>query len=373
MRSLAIISHTEHYYINNQVVGWEPTVREINYLAGKVDKIYHVAPLHTGYTKKPNIPYSSNITFVALKPSGSDTFIKKINIFYHLPYNLYQIIKIIRKVQWVHVRLPMNLGVFLIPLLSLYKKKYKWFKYAGNWKQANIPFTYSIQRWFLNKNIQKSYVTINGKWEGQEKHLLSFNNPCLTKKELIYANKIAEKKSFLKKLTFCFVGRFDNNKGISRFLSALQLIEKKDWVGDIYIVGGGSKKIQKLDSEKIKWCGWLPREKINAIYEKAHIIILPTLSEGFPKVLSEAASFGCVPIVSDITPINQLIINNNNGLLLEKPYIANLERIIKDLNKKRIVLNDISGSVVELSKYFTYNYYYEELNNKILNKIEKGN
>jgi len=373
MRSLAIISHTEHYVINNQVVGWEPTVREINYLAGKIDEIYHIAPLHSGYTKKPNMPYASNITFVALKPSGGNSFIKKINIIYHLPYNLFKIMKIIKKVKWIHVRLPMNLGIFLIPLLYLYKKKYKWVKYAGNWKQINIPLTYSIQRWLLNKNIQKSFVTINGEWKGQKQHLLSFNNPCMTNKELIYANEIAKEKSFFEKLTFCFVGRFDNNKGINRVVSVLELIERKEWVADIYIVGEGTEKIQKLDSEKIKWCGWLPRKKINAIYEKAHIIILPTLSEGFPKVLSEAASYGCVPIVSDIAPINQFIVNNTNGLLLDKPYIVSLEKIVRDLDEKRRVLNDLSASVVKLSKYFTYNYYYDQLNSKILNRIEKGN
>ena len=44
-RSLTIISHTEHFKnVNGEIVGWEPTVREINHLSNIFDLVYHVAP-----------------------------------------------------------------------------------------------------------------------------------------------------------------------------------------------------------------------------------------------------------------------------------------------------------------------------------------
>ena len=41
---LAIISHTEHYKTKaGTIVGWSPTVNEVNHLLEIFDEIYHVA------------------------------------------------------------------------------------------------------------------------------------------------------------------------------------------------------------------------------------------------------------------------------------------------------------------------------------------
>ncbi|RMH12405.1 MAG: capsular biosynthesis protein, partial [Gammaproteobacteria bacterium] len=40
---LAIISHTEHYLRNGQIVGWGPTITEINHLTEIFEEIWHVA------------------------------------------------------------------------------------------------------------------------------------------------------------------------------------------------------------------------------------------------------------------------------------------------------------------------------------------
>ena len=66
------------------------------------------------------------------------------------------------------------------------RRKKKWVKYAGNWTQKDIPFSYAIQRWWLRNNIQKSMVTINGKWKQQPEHLISFFNPFFLNSRAIF-------------------------------------------------------------------------------------------------------------------------------------------------------------------------------------------
>jgi len=75
MRSLAVISHTEHYYTTDgKVVGWEPTVRELNYLAELFDLIYHIAPIHDNKPNRATAAYKAdNIIYVPIKPSGGKT------------------------------------------------------------------------------------------------------------------------------------------------------------------------------------------------------------------------------------------------------------------------------------------------------------
>jgi glycosyltransferase involved in cell wall biosynthesis len=53
----------------------------------------------------------------------------------------------------------------------------------------------------------------------------------------------------------------------------------------------------------MRFHGWLPRERIDALYAGAHFILLPSRSEGWPKVLSEAMGHGVVPVASAVGSI----------------------------------------------------------------------
>ena len=58
---LCVISHTEHYRSNEgQILGWGPTVNEINHLTEVFDEVYHVAMLHDDIPPKSVLPYTSS-------------------------------------------------------------------------------------------------------------------------------------------------------------------------------------------------------------------------------------------------------------------------------------------------------------------------
>ena len=373
MRSLAVISHTEHYYTTDgKVVGWEPTVRELNYLAEIFDLIYHIAPIHDNKPNRATAAYKAdNIIYVPIKPSGGKTLINKIAIITAMFTNLKIIIHTIQKVEWVHFRAPANIGIYVLPLLSIIKSKKKWVKYAGNWMKKDIPLSYSLQRWWLKKNILKSFVTINGQWSNQKRHLLSFANPCLTQSELLNANKIGIAKQFSGKLKICFVGRLDENKGIEKILLSLLNIGLTKHIKEINIVGDGPGRDKCVSLSKkillsIVFHGWLSRLELNKIYAKSHVILLPTNSEGFPKVIAEACAFGCVPIVTNLPPINQVITNNLNGILFNIPSVQEITRIIMFLKSNREKLKKMSLLCLDKAKEFTYSKYLSSINKKIL-------
>jgi len=373
MRSLAVISHTEHYYTTDgKVVGWEPTVRELNYLAEIFDLIYHVAPIHDNKPNRATAAYKAdNIIYVPIKSSGGKTLIDKIAIITSMFTNLKIIIHTIQKVEWVHFRAPANIGIYVLPLLSIMKSKKKWVKYAGNWMKKDIPLSYSIQRWWLKKNILKSFVTINGQWSNQKRHLLSFANPCLTQLELLNANEIGIAKQFSGKLKICFVGRLDENKGIEKILISLLNMGLIKHIEEINIVGDGQSREKCVSLSKkillnIVFHGWLSRSELNKIYAKSHVILLPTNSEGFPKVIAEACAFGCVPITTNLPPINQVITNNLNGILFNIPSVQEITRIIMFLKSNREKLKKMSLLCLDKAKEFTYSKYLSSINKKIL-------
>ena len=372
MPDLLIISHTEHFQTGEgTIVGWEPTIREINSLTLLFNKIYHIAPLYKTPPHKANCTYKKNIIFIPIIPTGGNNFIDKLKIIFFMPTILITIIKMIKKVDWIHFRSPTNLGLFVLPLLSLLRRKKKWVKYAGNWAKPEIPLSYAIQRWWLSNNIQKSMVTINGKWKQQPKHLISFFNPCFNDDELTSANNIGYAKIFNFPLNFCFVGRLDTNKGYLRLVKALKKISSASWINEINFVGGPDndnfQKINTGNKIQINYCGWLNRDDLNIIYQKSHFIILPSISEGFPKVLAEAGAFGCIPIVSDLSPINQLIIHGHNGFLLYDLDIYSIKNCLSQIPIKKNQLKEISKNIINISHQFTYRKYIEEIRKAILN------
>src|SRR6185436_2697481 len=174
-----------------------PTVREIDFLATLFEKVVHVAPFYESTVPESAIPYqSSKIVFVPLKAAGGPGLTNKLNILFSIPKNLSVILTQLEIADWIHVRLPTNLGLYVLPLLSLRPYTPRWIKYAGNWIQKNPPLSYSLQRSWLTRNWQHSLVTINGNWPHQPGHLLSFENPCFTEEERQAAGKISFKKDF---------------------------------------------------------------------------------------------------------------------------------------------------------------------------------
>ncbi|MBL8007050.1 MAG: glycosyltransferase [Ignavibacteria bacterium] len=371
---LAIISHTPHYRSEGIVKGWGSTVTEINHLAKLFDRIFHVAPLHEENSPGSSLPYiGDKIEFIPLKPYGGSKLSDKFSIIKTAPYNLSKInsvLKILGKKDWVQFRAPTAMGLYVLPFLKIRNKSKLWVKYAGNWKMENPPFSYRFQKWWLENNIQKSKVTINGYWKGQKDHLINFINPCIDETELAEAGESALKKNFNGKLTICFSGTLTENKGTGLILEALQNFSNAEKIEEVLFAGDGSGR--KLFEEKaagikikIKFLGFINREELKSVYSKSHLILLPSESEGFPKVIAEAAAYGCVPVVSDISSISQYF-NNVNAYLLEKISSPEIEKKIHEADDDRNALRLKSGLCVKTAKKFTYEHFLKSLQEKIL-------
>jgi len=370
---LAVISHTPHYKKNGVIKGWGPTVREINHLTELFSDIYHIAPLHIEEAPQSSMSYESDkIKFIPLKPYGGRKLSDKFSIITTAPNNLKVIKSILDMVDWVQFRAPTAMGLYLLPYLSLRSKPNRWVKYAGNWNMKNPPLSYSFQKWWLNSNFQKSKVTVNGQWEGQKKHVLNFQNPCLDNEELLRAKIITEEKNFNERLIFCFVGTLTKNKGVDVILEALKKINHPEDIQEVLMVGGGSQRekyelMAKEINLKITFTGLLNRDELENIYEVSHLIILPSESEGFPKVIAEASAYGCVPIVSDVSSIGQYY-NDINGILLKKINPDELAQKIDRAVQDRINLKKMSLECVKVAELFTFEYYMKNLKEKILSE-----
>ncbi|NNK71587.1 MAG: glycosyltransferase, partial [Flavobacteriaceae bacterium] len=267
---LAIISHTEHYKTGDgKTVGWGPTVTEINNLLGVFEEIYHVAMVHEGPAPLSALPYrNKNIKFVPVNAVGGKGLKNKWDIIKHAPVILKTVKETLKKVDYFQFRAPTGIGVFVIPYLISLNKKEGWFKYAGNWKQSNLPISYRFQRWLLKKQNRK--VTINGIWKDQPDHCLSFENPCLTVDEVQKGSQIRSNKQIDSKLNFCFVGRLENAKGVHLIINAINSLDRdeKQKIGQVNLVGDGKeasvyKAMTESSEIQYKFHGFLSRDEVH--------------------------------------------------------------------------------------------------------------
>lgn len=365
---LAIISHTEHYInAQNQVVGWGPTIREINHLLEVFEEIWHVAVLHEGVAPESALPYASDrVHFVPIQPFGGPTFKDKLGVLWKAPSVIAAVRQVLHQVDCWQFRAPTGIGVFLIPWLSLFVRKPGWFKYAGNWGERNPPPGYRWQKLWLT-HLQRHNVTINGHWPGQPIHCLSFENPCLTEKERLSGNILAKQKSFSGPLNLCFIGNLSHSKGVTTLVQAIALLPK-DVVSILQIAGDGParREIEVLIARNglentVQLLGFQSRQQLNKLYEDSHILVLPSASEGFPKVVAEAAAYGCVSLVSDVSAIGQYIVTGVNGHLLKERNPEAIASALLQLSADRAALKKMSLAAVQLTERFTYAHFLERI------------
>ena len=94
---LLIISHTEHYKKDGTIVGWGPTIREVNYLARLFDEVVHVATLQGGPAPDSALPYDfDKIRFSPVPASGGNRLVDKLSILVQYPRYLWTILKELR-------------------------------------------------------------------------------------------------------------------------------------------------------------------------------------------------------------------------------------------------------------------------------------
>jgi glycosyltransferase involved in cell wall biosynthesis len=367
---LLIISAMPHYTRDGVVVGWGPTVNELDHLATLFDEIRHVCAMHSSPAPMTALPYvARNITMIPLPATGGATLRDKLSILSRTPRYLLTILCELRKADIVHVRCPANVSLLAILLLSLrLKPSRRWVKYAGNWQPKGYePWSYRFQRWWLDMNLHRGLVTVNGSWPRQPAHVRPFLNPCLGATELEDGCVAHARKCLKETCRIVFAGRLETEKGAGRVIDIVARLRSRGLSVHADLVGDGAERplfearVRELGlSSTITFHGWLPRPALNPLYKAAHFMLLPsTCSEGWPKVLSEAMAFGVVPIASTVSSIPQLLAEFRTGRAIPAGDIDKYADAIQAFATNPEMWLDHSLKAVQAARRFSYTHYLE--------------
>lgn len=341
---LVVVSHTPHYRDDQGFVGWGPTVRELDYLASLFDEVRHIAPVHDDAPPASSRPYrASNVDLVPVRPAGADGFLGKLDALRAVPRYARTIQREVREADIVHIRAPANIALVALTVIrGTTKPAARWIKYAGNWQPTGRESpSYTLQRLLLARGGHRGVVTVNGFWPNQPRWIRTFANPSLDADDLARGASAARVKQLSSPVRLVYVGQLLESKGGGRAIEILARLRARGVDAKLTLFGDGPQResfeqIAQRENvvEHVTFAGWCSPGEVAVGYAGAHFVVLPSASEGWPKVLSEGMAYGALPIAGAVSSIPQYIERFRVGAAHAPAdcdaFVAAIERYVQD-------------------------------------------
>jgi len=150
--------------------------------------------------------------------------------------------------------------------------------------------------------------------------------------------------SIRKQYDLVFCGRLVPNKGLPSLLHALASLPGVS----LLVIGDGPKRAemerltQKLGlSERVRFFGWLPdQQAVIRAMQMARVFVLPSSSEGGPRIALEAMALGLPVIATWVGVLPEVIVDDVNGIVTtgkSEDLAAKIESLLRDEGKRAAI------------------------------------
>ncbi len=357
---IAVIGHVDHVLDSSgKLYAYGPYVKEINIWSKHVDELIVVAPMSRRGISKIDSPYEKDeVTFVRIPSVSYTSLIQVLRSLFVIPWILARLWITMYRANHIHLRCPGSIGLLGCFVQIFFPKKPKTAKYAGNWDpQSKQPLSYRIQKrllsnTFLTRNMK---VLVYGEWADQTKNIVPFftatyRDNKIEKPEARYVDG---------PIRFMFAGSLSIGK---RPVYALELVSSLAELGiachiDFYGDGEQREALEAyIDQHKLDEIATLhgneTPETVELAYKKSHFMILPSKSEGWPKVVAEAMFWGCVPVATRISCVPWMLAEGDRGILLDLDKDKDTQLLYSHISDKK-KLADMASRAHDWSKQYT--------------------
>lgn len=182
-----------------------------------------------------------------------------------------------------------------------------------------------------------------------------------------------ESKSTEGPLKLIYTGGIAYRKGLHRLFNVLQKFNEDEI--ELYLAGAYDSTselyLQNKDKKNIHFLGFVTRDKLNAVYNKADIFILPSFAEGMAMVGLEAQACGLPMICTFNSGVNDVIVDGVNGFVYDPFDESKLEDILRWCCNHRENLLSMASNAVNTAKNYTWDIYHENLVNAVREQVER--
>jgi glycosyltransferase involved in cell wall biosynthesis len=142
---------------------------------------------------------------------------------------------------------------------------------------------------------------------------------------------------------FLFVGRFQRQKNLFYLLDQVSLL-RSSGVGSfaLHLVGNGPQREELQNHAKnlgiesnLVWHGWVSKERLREIYRNADCLVNPSLGEGMPNVVLEAAACGLPVIASRVAGNDAVVCDGETGRLFDLDKLEAFQTAMREMMQDR--------------------------------------
>lgn len=201
-------------------------------------------------------------------------------------------------------------------------------------------FGYFIEPWLFKFYRRIPFLAVSS---STREDLVKFGIP---KKNITVINngiRVIKPRPFPQKEkspTIIFLGSLAKDKGIEEAIRAFSLIYQKNEDYQFWVVGGADplylKKLKSMAKEldvekKIKFWGFVMERKKFELLARAHILINPSIREGWGLVVIEANKMGTPTVAYNSPGLKDSVVHQKTGIICDKNTPADLAKNIIDL------------------------------------------
>jgi glycosyltransferase involved in cell wall biosynthesis len=280
--------------------------------------------------------------------------------------NLWILYKAIKSAEHIHFRCPGNIGLLGAIVQIVFPNKKKTVKYAGNFDpKSNQPWSYKLQKRILSNTFlcKNCKVLVYGVWKNQTKNIKPFFTASYSEAE----KEVVPNRDLKKEIKIVFVGTLSLGK---RPLYAIQMVENlvKNGNSTQLTIFGEGKERQVLENyisnnnleKHIFFKGNQPSQIVKKAYQESHFVILPSQSEGWPKVVAEAMFWGCIPISSKVSCVPFMLDYGKRGVLLDFDLLTDSDQILRLIDNEALY-SEMSQKGTSWSRKYTLDYFEQEI------------
>ena len=208
-------------------------------------------------------------------------------------------------------------------------------------------------------------MLVYGEWPGTSKNIRSFFKATYREEDKTPVTA----KSLGGQIKFLFVGTLTAGKRPSYAIKVIEQLKNAGYNVTLAMYGEGKERerlehyISEHDLEKtIELKGNQSEIVVRQAYKESHFLLLPSKSEGWPKVVAEAMFWSCLPLATGVSCVPYMVNFGERGVLLETDLAMDVEKITQILNDQNGYNAKVTQSVA-WSRKFTLDLFEKEVKN----------
>lgn len=150
------------------------------------------------------------------------------------------------------------------------------------------------------------------------------------------------------------VGTLEPRKNIRRVIEAFNILKPQFPDLSLVIVGkmGWGEDFEKCqmtnDKCQIKFTGYVPKEDLACLYQRAQVFVYPSLYEGFGLPVLDAMTSGCPVVTSNVSSLPEVV--GDAGVLVDPNNVEDIAGgILKAMGNRELLIKEGKTQVLKFS------------------------